>query len=595
MTTPESGRHLLLEKMRSERPVLAISDLAVKAALNEIAATGVLPILEQITIAHLGRRRLLTVEGLWTGMLLCSAENRGQVRFDKVTDILHQRIGAAWRARFGIPDRPDDDRGFEAGYAVVRRLLHKILKALDPSPLPKNLRLPKEQAAQLLADVDEHEAERRRSLLRTLSNSVLEGSVIRVRDLLAQHWDGSVSVDGTAVATFAKGLRSTGLELATDPDAGWYVRDGDHRDDEGALDNLMRPDRKPESKDAPGRRKRRRKKYVFGYEATLVVARDTDPSRQSSVFRPPALVLALTMDRPGREPGKRATEALADAFLRRGYTRGGYIGPDRAYNNSDPGDFQLPVRAMGLRPVFDYRLDQLGIAAGVHGAIQIEGTWYSPAMPQPLIDATADLLAGRIDKATWKRRIKARAPYALVPKEHPDQEGFQRFLCPAAAGKLQCPIKPASLRRGHSIPLADPEPSPVGLPKICAQASITIAPELGAKHAQSLPYGSDEWVRIYFTLRNSIESFNGYAKDDNYEAIERGGRRRIRGMAAQMLLLAFQLHHANTRKIDAWLDTLPAGSASRPRRRPPRRRENRPLSNWTPTGYMNDEDLPQAA
>jgi hypothetical protein len=91
-------------------------------------------------------------------------------------------------------------------------------------------------------------------------------------------------------------------------------------------------------------------------------------------------------------------------------------------------------------------------------------------------------------------------------------------------------------------------------------------PEIGAKHAQTLPYGSDEWVRVYFTLRNSIESFNGFAKDDNYEAIERGGRRRIRGLAAQMLLLSFQISHANKRKIDAWLDTLPAGSASRPRR-----------------------------
>lgn len=64
-----------------------------------------------------------------------------------------------------------------------------------------------------------------------------------------------------------------------------------------------------------------------------------------------------------------------------------------------------------------------------------------------------------------------------------------------------------------------------------------------------------------------------------------------------MLLLAFQINHANKRKIDAWLDTLPAGAASRSRRRPPRRREGRPLKSWTPTGYMDieNDELPEAA
>lgn len=40
-----------------------------------------------------------------------------------------------------------------------------------------------------------------------------------------------------------------------------------------------------------------------------------------------------------------------------------------------------------------------------------------------------------------------------------------------------------------------------------------------------------------------------YAKDPAYEAIEQAGRRRIRGIAAQAFLLAFQLAHANQRKL----------------------------------------------
>lgn len=61
------------------------------------------------------------------------------------------------------------------------------------------------------------------------------------------------------------------------------------------------------------------------------------------------------------------------------------------------------------------------------------------------------------------------------------------------------------------------------------------------------------------------------------EAIEQGGTRRIRGIAAQSLLLAFQLHHANTREITTWIDTPPGEDGTAPRRRTTRRRKTRAL------------------
>ena len=39
----------------------------------------------------------------------------------------------------------------------------------------------------------------------------------------------------------------------------------------------------------------------------------------------------------------------------------------------------------------DYRDDQLGIQANTGGALLVEGTWYCPALPGPLITATAGL------------------------------------------------------------------------------------------------------------------------------------------------------------------------------------------------------------
>jgi hypothetical protein len=90
---------------------------------------------------------------------------------------------------------------------------------------------------------------------------------------------------------------------------------------------------------------------------------------------------------------------------------------------------------------------------------------------------------------------------------------------------------------GRRLPVVDPEPSPVGPPKICRQDSITVPGNGGAKHCQELAYGSDEWVRVYFHLRNSVEAINGYAKDPLHESMEAGGSRRIRGIASTRISL----------------------------------------------------------
>lgn len=112
-----------------------------------------------------------------------------------------------------------------------------------------------------------------------------------------------------------------------------------------------------------------------------------------------------------------------------------------------------------------------------------------------------------------------------------------------------------------------------------------MAPEDGAKHWQALEYGDGQWQKIYFRLRNSIEGFNGFAKSPLGEAIEASRSRPVRGLAAQTILLVFQIAHANRRKIADWLDS-PGLSGQRPTRRTNRRRRTRPLGTWTPIGHM---------
>jgi hypothetical protein len=62
-------------------------------------------------------------------------------------------------------------------------------------------------------------------------------------------------------------------------------------------------------------------------------------------------------------------------------------------------------------------------------------------------------------------------------------------------------------------PTVVPTASPVDPPLVCAQQSITMPPEAGAKHGQALPFESPEWSNAYHTLRNGVEGTNGYLKD----------------------------------------------------------------------------------
>lgn len=544
-----------------------------------------------LTTSATGRPPVLSGPALLAGMFLTAARHHGRVPMTQVADLLHYALPLATRRELRIRDYPDTANGFEGAYAATLRAFHRLADACDPSPLPKNKRLERDEAARIAAEADLKALDAARQRLTVLSNLIVEDSLTPARVLLERHWDGSVAVDGTAVGAYSKGMRSSGSVTATDPDAAWHVRTGDHADPETG-------GTRQQSFSADGGRGK--PVYKYAYEATFAVARDPRrdgtpvPCGGPDLSLVPALVLGFILDKPGHRPGANAATILANLHGR-GYPPG-FAAGDRLFNNSDPALFQLPIRALGYKPVFDYRDDQLGIHTQHAGAIQIEGAWYCPEIPAPLIEATTDLKAQRIDRETWTNRIAARTPYLLMAKQAPDPEGHQRFSCPAAAGKVHCPRKPGLVSpehpRRHLMPIVFPQPSPVAPPKVCAQASITIPPQAGAKHDQDLQYGTAPWAAVYFRLRNSVEGINGFSKDPAHENIEAGATRRIRGIAATSILLAFQIHHANTRKLATWADTLAGPDGQPPRRRPTRRRATKPLGTWTPAGHLTQPSDP---
>jgi hypothetical protein len=193
----------------------------------------------------------------------------------------------------------------------------------------------------------------------------------------------------------------------------------------------------------------------------------------------PNLAIGLATARPGEDPGSTGARVLASAAAR-GH-KPGWLGYDRAYTAALPDRFHLPARALGYSPVMDYRADQLGIQASSGGTLLVEGTWYCPALPEPLITATARLRDHAIGRDLYDQQIAARACYQLKHKDGPDADGYQRLSCPALGNHpgLMCPLREASLSPRDGRPkVLQPPAEP---PKICRQTAITIAPDIGAR------------------------------------------------------------------------------------------------------------------
>ncbi|HYA51438.1 MAG TPA: hypothetical protein VEG33_09725, partial [Streptosporangiaceae bacterium] len=462
-----------------------------------------------------------------------------------VTRLLFGQLPPAGRQMLGVPGTATTERAFKAACRRVRYCFHQIMSVADPSALPKNRRLTQDEFKARIRPMSPDQAAAARDRLEALANALLEASVSVLDEDERAASGGGTGLDATPVPLFSRGpSRRTGLS-ASDPDGGWYVREGDHRERE---DDKGKPLRK----------------ICRALEATIAVTARPPGAPPAT----PDLATGMAMTRPGEDPGGTGARVLASVAARGHKT--GWPGYDRACTQALPGRFHLPARALGYRPVMDYRDDQPGIQAGTGGALLVEGTWYCPALPGPLITATTQLRGRAITRELYDQQITARACYQLKRKDGPDADGYQRLSCPALGTHpgLICPLRPASLTpRDGRLKVLQPPAEP---PRLCRQTAITIAPDVGARYRQDLPYGSPAWHACYATLRNTIEGLNGYAKDPAHQALAQPGRRRVRGIAACSLFTALLLMAANIRKIRAWraqTATAKAATTGRARRR----------------------------
>lgn len=455
--------------------------------------------------------------------------------------------------------RPVNDAGSETvWYQRLWRAMHRVLDVIDPYPAPRNRLLKPDEVEQIL--------ERRDPVVQVIRQQRLDWVCNR---LIQATWDliprrdrrhptkTNVCIDATPVRAHARGRKNGGPTC--EPDAGWYVRTGDHAD---TGDSATR--------------------HKYGWEVHLAVACTTDPKTPASV---PLMVTGISFDKPGFRIAENAMTILS-SMADRDFIPG-LIATDRAYfPNAAAEKLQLPARALGWLNVNDYKDTELGVKAGHAGGIQVEGAWYCPSMPQYLIDATIDHRARRIDEPTWQQRINERARYTLKAKEAQDSDGHQPLRCPAIgpSATVACPLRPSSFKPVAQVALrARITAVPEHRDKICMQTSVSFPPTVGGKYRQDLQFGSQEWARWYKTMRSTVEGFNGYIKDAAFEDLETPARRRLRGRAAQQLLVTLLVVSANIRKLRTWraLQAEPTKIVQMTARRD-NRRARQSLKNYLP-------------
>ena len=326
----------------------------------------------------------------------------------------------------------------------------------------------------------------------------------------------------------------------------------------------------------------RRAKRGYGYEATLAVA-----AREADGPDFPSVVVGMAvLHRPGVEPGQNGVRAL-DSVRRRGHPAN-WLAADRAYSSAKAQDFQLPVRSLGYRPVYDYKADQLGVKASTGGFNQVEGCWYCPMMPASLVNATADHRAKRIDDDVYTVRLAEREHYRARPKTRPNEHGDVRSCvlpqertpsCAASSSPARSPgLRPAA--RASSLTTT----SATTRRRVVAQEIGDDLPRGGRKVRPGAPLREPGVEATYNRLRNATEGDQRFLEGPGPRG---AGRTPVDGGSTGWRLRVSSSRSSCSRptcggSAASWSSAAIAnGKLSR--LRPPRRRA-KALSDWLPQG-----------
>jgi hypothetical protein len=222
---------------------------------------------------------------------------------------------------------------------------------------------------------------------------------------------------------------------------------------------------------------------------------------------------------------------------------------DSGYSHRVPRHWASPLRKAGAALVQDLHPSDRGPKGTHQGAIIANGNLYCPQTPRTLLQLGPLARAATRDQAAGHdARTAELARHKLGRITRNDEDGYHRAQCPAAMGKIRCPLRPASMRLDRDRPeILTPPEHPQAC---CTQQAITVPPEVNAKTAQKHDYPSAAWRRSY-ARRTGAERGFATAKDPATNDIARGWCR-LMGLAPLMLFTVTLLVARNQRILTAW-------------------------------------------
>jgi len=356
-----------------------------------------------------------------------------------------------------------------------------------------------------------------------------------------KHASASLAADWTDVESFSRPPPS-GTKDCADPEASWGHRTANLPGPEGEL--------------------------FFGYYlSVLTMIRDENHPPV------PGLARRMTLSSCHLDP----VRALAPVVLRMpaaGIPLGD-ITDDSGYAHRDASAWAIPLRQAGAQLVQDLHPHDRGPQGTHQGAIISNGNLYCPAAPRPLLELGPLPPGSTPDQtAVHDQKTAELARYKLGRITSDDTDGYHRVTCPAAMGKIRCPLRPASMtltrdRPEILTPPGNPQPC-------CTQRTITVPPDISAKTRQKHDYPSAAW-RLSYSRRTAAERTFATIKDTAGNNIARGWCR-LMGLTPLTLWLASLLAIRNQRA----LETFQASQAENSRRAaaglPPRTRKRRRTS-----------------
>jgi hypothetical protein len=349
------------------------------------------------------------------------------------------------------------------------------------------------------------------ALLQETCDSLLEASVPpEFRDA-----SRSLAVDWSDLESFSR-PPPHGTSDCADPEASWGHR----------KNNLLRdPD-----------------ELFFGYYLTAAVM---VPDEHGPPV--PEFARRMTLSACRHDPVPAFTPVLT-AMPAAGISLGDILA-DSGYSHRIPRNWAIPLRAAGAQLVQDLHPGDRGPKGTCDGAIASNGSLYCPCTPRTLLEL-GPLPPGpaRDQAAAHDTKTAELARYKLGRLTADDKDGYHRAACPAAAGKIRCPLRPASMTLDRDRPeILQPPEHPQAC---CTQQTLTVPPDVNAKTRQKHDYPGPAWRRSY-ARRSAAERGFATAKDPASTTTARGWCR-LMGTTPLMLFTAVLLAARNQRILAAW-------------------------------------------